>query len=124
MKKHASVGAEVLTHIPSLHALAPIVRAHHERWDGTGYPDQLKGEGIPFISRLICVVDSYMAIITDRPYQQARTSEEALAELQRCAGTQFDPAVVRAFSELLARNALKAEAFPTSALLSDRLIGV
>jgi putative nucleotidyltransferase with HDIG domain len=101
MQTHPIVGAEVVGSIPGLHALAPIIRAHHERWDGRGYPDGLAGEEIPQTARIISVADAYLAMISDRPYQQARTPAEARAELRRCAGSQFDPAVVTALDALL-----------------------
>jgi diguanylate cyclase (GGDEF)-like protein len=101
MRRHSIVGAEVISCIPSLRPLAPVIRAHHERWDGQGYPDHLQSEQIPLAARLIAVVDSYTVMITDRPYQLARPQAVALVELQRCAGSQFDPRVVEAFISLL-----------------------
>lgn len=101
MRRHSIVGAEVINHIPSLRPLAPVIRAHHERWDGHGYPDQLRGEKIPFAARLIAVVDAYTVMLSDRPYQQAISAEAALAELRSCAGTQFDPHVVEAMALVL-----------------------
>jgi two-component system, cell cycle response regulator len=101
MKKHPTVGAEIVAHIPALRPLEPVIRAHHERWDGMGYPDQLREEAIPLAARIIAVADSYMAMTVERPYQLARTSEAALVELQRCAGTQFDPKVVETLATLL-----------------------
>ena len=76
--------------------LAPAVRASHERWDGDGYPDGLSGERIPLAARIIAACDTYDAIVTDRPYRPARTPAEALAELERVAGTQLDARVVAA----------------------------
>jgi HD-GYP domain-containing protein (c-di-GMP phosphodiesterase class II) len=73
-----------------------IVRTHHERWDGTGYPDGLEGEAIPIEARIISSCDAYNAMRTDRPYRKAMPKEEAIAELVACAGKQFDPAVVDA----------------------------
>lgn len=101
IRRHPLVGAEVISHISSVRPLAPVIRAHHERWDGYGYPDQLQGEQIPFAARLLAVVDAYTVMITDRPYQQARSPAAALMELRRCAGTQFDPQVVEALIDLL-----------------------
>ena len=75
---------------------ATIVRSSHERWDGTGYPDGLVGEEIPFASRIVSACDAFEAMTTLRPYREARSTEDALAELRRCAGTQFDPAIVDA----------------------------
>jgi HD-GYP domain-containing protein (c-di-GMP phosphodiesterase class II) len=74
---------------------------HHERWDGAGYPEGLRGEGIPLSARIIFVADAYDAMTSDRVYRPKRTPEEALAELERCAGTQFDPEIVAAFAEEL-----------------------
>jgi diguanylate cyclase (GGDEF)-like protein len=96
MHTHPVVGADVISHIPALRPLAPVIRAHHERWDGQGYPDQLAREAIPLAARILAVADAYQAMIVDRPYQPARASAAALAELRRCAGSQFDPQVVEA----------------------------
>jgi diguanylate cyclase (GGDEF)-like protein len=101
MRRHSIVGAEVISCVPSLRPLAPVIRAHHERWDGQGYPDHLQSEQIPLAARLIAVVDSYTVMITDRPYQLARSPAVALVELQHCAGSQFDPRVVEALTGLL-----------------------
>jgi HD-GYP domain-containing protein (c-di-GMP phosphodiesterase class II) len=72
------------------------VRSCHERWDGNGYPDRLAGEDIPLVARIVCVCDAFSAMTTDRSYRKALSSDEALAELRRCAGSQFDPSVVDA----------------------------
>ena len=101
MRTHPVVGADVVSHIPALRPLAPVIRAHHERWDGQGYPDHLAGEAIPFGARILMVVDAYLAIIVDRPYRQARAPAIALAELRRCTRSQFDPQVVEALTRLL-----------------------
>jgi HD-GYP domain-containing protein (c-di-GMP phosphodiesterase class II) len=73
-----------------------LVRSCHEHWDGNGYPDKLAGGAIPLVARIVCACDAFSAMTTDRPYRAARTPEEALAELRRCSGTQFDPQVVDA----------------------------
>ena len=78
-----------------------MIRAHHERWDGQGYPDGLKGETIPSGARILMVADAYLAMTVDRPYQQARAPSVALAELCRYAGSQFDPQVVTALKQIL-----------------------
>jgi two-component system cell cycle response regulator len=101
MRRHSIVGAEVISCIPSLRPLAPVIRAHHERWDGQGYPDHLQSEQIPLAARLIAVADSYTVMITNRPYQLARPQAEVLVELQRCAGSQFDARIVEALIGLL-----------------------
>jgi diguanylate cyclase (GGDEF)-like protein len=100
MREHPGVAADVVQRVPALRAIAPLIRGHHERWDGTGYPDGLMGEAIPFGARIIAVADAYAAITTERPYRQQSDSAWALAELRRCAGTQFDPAVVTALERV------------------------
>jgi HD-GYP domain-containing protein (c-di-GMP phosphodiesterase class II) len=101
MRTHPVVGAEVVSHIPALRPLAPVIRAHHERWDGQGYPDQLAGEAIPLGARILTAVDAYLTMIMDRPYRRAYTPAVAVAELRRCAGSQFDPQVVDVLLRLL-----------------------
>jgi HD-GYP domain-containing protein (c-di-GMP phosphodiesterase class II) len=96
MRRHAAVGGDLVARIDAFAHLAPAVRASHERWDGGGYPDNLVGEDIPLAARIIAACDTYDAIITDRPYRPARSSAEACAELERVAGSQLDPRVVRA----------------------------
>jgi HD-GYP domain-containing protein (c-di-GMP phosphodiesterase class II) len=99
MRSHTIIGERIIAAAPALAQVARLVRSSHERWDGAGYPDQLAGEDIPLGSRIISVCDAFDAMVTERPYSAARAFEEALAELDRCAGTQFDPAVVTAFVE-------------------------
>jgi diguanylate cyclase (GGDEF)-like protein len=101
MRTHPGLGAAVVSRVPALRALAPIIRAHHERWDGQGYPDRLAGDAIPLLARVLAVADALSAMRTDRPYQRACSAEAALAELRRCRGTQFDPHVVDAMERLL-----------------------
>jgi len=85
--------------------LQKIVYHHHERYDGEGYPDGLKGESIPLGSRIIAVIDAYDAMTSRRPYREALSKEEAIMELKKHAGTQFDRKVVEAFLKVLERNA-------------------
>jgi HD-GYP domain-containing protein (c-di-GMP phosphodiesterase class II) len=101
----AGVPARAIRAAPELAGVARIVRSSHERWDGGGYPDRLAGEEIPLGARIVAVCDTYDAIVTDRAYRKAQSPEAALAELKRCAGTQFDPAVVAAFALALEREA-------------------
>jgi HD-GYP domain-containing protein (c-di-GMP phosphodiesterase class II) len=103
IQRHPVDGSEILRHLTPYRHIVEIVRHHHERGDGRGYPDGLAGEAIPFGARVIAVADTYDAMTTDRPYRRALSHEEALAELQRGAGTQFDPVVVAAFERALAR---------------------
>jgi diguanylate cyclase (GGDEF)-like protein len=104
MRRHTLIGERILTAAPALAPVARLVRASHERWDGGGYPDGLAGEDIPLGARIVAVCDSFDAIVSDRAYRAGRTIPEALAELERCAGTQFDPAIVAAFTAALARH--------------------
>jgi HD-GYP domain-containing protein (c-di-GMP phosphodiesterase class II)/sensor domain CHASE-containing protein len=106
MRQHPQIGADILDPVPRLRGAAQIVRHHHERFDGNGYPDGLKGDEIPLGARILTVVDSYSAIVDERIYKKARSHEEALAELERCNGTQFDPEVVRLFVELSRQGTL------------------
>lgn len=104
MKRHPEYGAQVLAERPFLGGAAQIVRAHHERYDGSGYPRRLKGEEIPIGARIVAVVDTYDAMTSVRPYRRAQAKREAVSELRRGAGTLFDPEVVRAFLEVIGGN--------------------
>jgi diguanylate cyclase (GGDEF)-like protein/putative nucleotidyltransferase with HDIG domain len=101
MRTHASVGAELIRNTPGLEDAAPGVRHHHERFDGTGYPDGLAGAAIPIEARIVAVADTWSAMTHDRVYLAARSYESALEELGRCAGTQLDPEIVRLLQDLL-----------------------
>jgi|GEM_PF-656550 len=102
MRSHSALGHSLTAHIPSIHPAARIVvRHHHERWDGTGYPDGLAGANIPLVARVFAVCDVYDALTCERPYKRAWTHEEALREIQEQAGRQFDPAVVQGFTDLM-----------------------
>jgi putative nucleotidyltransferase with HDIG domain len=96
IKRHATVGARLLEQVPFFERVHPLVRSSHERWDGAGYPDGLKGERIPLGARIIAACDAFHAITADRPYRAAASPDAALAELRRAAGTQFDTRVVDA----------------------------
>jgi diguanylate cyclase (GGDEF)-like protein len=99
MRRHTLIGERIISAAPSLTYVAKLVRSSHERWDGRGYPDELCAGDIPLGARIIAVCDAFDAMVSDRPYQARKTVEAALAELERCAGGQFDPSVVAAFSE-------------------------
>jgi HD-GYP domain-containing protein (c-di-GMP phosphodiesterase class II) len=103
MEKHPTIGAEIVGQMETYKRIAPIVRHHHERWDGKGYPDGISGEAIPLGSRIICVADSYDAMTSDRPYRKALSHLDAHAELRKHAGTQFDPVIVAAFERAMDR---------------------
>ncbi len=100
VREHPLKSAEILEPIAMFRKIVPAVRSHHERWDGKGYPDGLAGEGIPLSGRILAVADTYDAIMADRPYRKSPGREWALAEIRRCGGTQFDPAVVEAFLQI------------------------
>lgn len=97
IKEHSSIGAEIIRVSPSLSRLIPYLEAHHERFDGKGYPNGLVGEQIPLAGRLVAVADTFDAMTSTRPYRQALPAAIGLEELKRCQGTQFDPAVVALF---------------------------
>jgi len=98
---HPYYSAQMVKPVDPLQRIIPWIYHHQERWDGTGYPDELKGEKIPLASRIIAVADAFNAMTTDRPYRQAKTREEAIEELRCYSGTQFDPQVVEVFVRLL-----------------------
>ena len=102
MREHTVVGDRILGAAPAMRPVARIVRSSHERWDGGGYPDGLAGEQIPLGARIVAVCDAYDAMTSARPYQRRIPHARALAELRRCAGTQFDPRVVEAFCAVAA----------------------
>ncbi len=103
MRKHPAFGYRILAQVPYLRPAARVVLAHHERWDGGGYPRGLKGENIPLGARIFAISDSYDAIISDRPYRDGKSPDAALQEILRCAGTQFDPKAVEAFEAAFPR---------------------
>jgi HD-GYP domain-containing protein (c-di-GMP phosphodiesterase class II) len=108
IRLHPVVGAQMLANVPSVrHGLGCILH-HHERWDGAGYPHRLAAHEIPFEARILAVADAFDAMTSDRPYRDALCEDEACAEVQRCAGTQFDPQVAEAFLELRASTRLPA----------------
>ncbi len=103
MKIHTTVGAQLLGRVDFPYPVIPIVRHHHEHWNGAGYPDGLRGEQIPLTARIISVVDCFDAVREDRPFRRGMTRDEAIALLLRGAGTHFDPHVVELFIEHLPR---------------------
>jgi len=97
IQAHPVVSAQTAERVAAFKDAVPVIRHHHERWDGTGYPDGLEGEDIPLLARILAVADGFEAMTSERPYRRARTEEEALAELEKGAGTQWDPEVVKVF---------------------------
>lgn len=104
VKKHTIKGEEILKPIKGLESILPMIRSHHERIDGTGYPDGLKGEKIPFFAKILCVADAYDSMTSERPYRPAPGKDYAISELKRCSGMQFDAEVVKAFLSVLERG--------------------
>ncbi|MGG6431817.1 bifunctional diguanylate cyclase/phosphohydrolase [Anoxybacillus sp. D401a] len=101
MKKHVIWGKEIVLSDGRFEEVIPLVELHHERYDGRGYPYGLKGEEIPKLARILCIIDSFDAMTTDRPYQRTKTFSEAIIELRRCSGTQFDPQYVEPFIQMI-----------------------
>jgi HD-GYP domain-containing protein (c-di-GMP phosphodiesterase class II) len=101
IKKHPILGAEIIKPLTFLSDVAVLIEQDHERWDGKGYPSGLKGEDIAVGARIIAIADAYDAMISGRPYQKAMTKEEAMAEIQKNAGTQFDPQAVEVFLKVI-----------------------
>jgi two-component system, cell cycle response regulator len=116
MRRHTILGERILMAASALRPVARLVRSSHERFDGDGYPDGLHGEEIPLGARIIFVCDAYHAMISERPYSPALTTDDAAAELHACAGTQFDPTVVDALSNVLAHEILAAPSAPAAPL--------
>ena len=116
MREHTLIGERIIAAAPALVPVARLVRSSHERWDGGGYPDGLRGEQIPLGSRVIAVCDAYEAMISERPYSVAMVPARALEELRRGAGSQFDPQVVAAFERVLAARAGDGERHSGSTL--------
>jgi HD-GYP domain-containing protein (c-di-GMP phosphodiesterase class II) len=102
-KAHPTFGRQILEPISFLRPIVAGVLSHHERWDGTGYPDGLKGEEIPLAARILAVADTYDAMTSSRAYRKALGHDVTMREIVRCAGAQFDPAVVEAFQRAIER---------------------
>jgi HD-GYP domain-containing protein (c-di-GMP phosphodiesterase class II) len=101
VRRHPLIGERIIGAAPALAPAAKLVRSTHERFDGSGYPDGLAGDQIPLGARIIAVCDAFTAMTSSRPFAAQRTVPEAIAELRQCVGTQFDPAVVELFSEMV-----------------------
>lgn len=110
VKEHTNTGYRIIRSMPALKNVANIILAHHERWDGKGYPKGLEKEKIPYLARIISIVDTYDVITHERPYKKARSAAAALKEIKKCAGTQFDPLLAAEFIDLIKnRNKIEPE---------------
>lgn len=101
MQGHPAAGVELLKDVEFPWDVLPMVRSHHERWDGAGYPDELAGEAIPLHARILAVADVFDALTSDRPYRRAFSREEALQLLRRDSGTAFDPSILEVFERAI-----------------------
>jgi putative nucleotidyltransferase with HDIG domain len=109
IKSHPDLGLHILGKVEFLEHIVPIIRHHHERYDGKGYPSGLKADNIPLLARIVSVVDTFDAMTTNRPYRKALTVEESLTEIEKCSGTQFDPLVVDCFIQMVRRDGINFE---------------
>ena len=117
IRRHPADGAEIVSHFSRLHEAVPLIRHHHERWDGNGYPERLAGDAIPLEACVVGLADAWDAMTTDRPYRPAMSVEKATAEVRRCRGSQFSPAVVDAFFSAFRRQSSLFE--PDEPMLDD-----
>ena len=108
MRNHPSIGDTIVRPISFLSSVRAAVRNHHERWDGTGYPDALKGEDIPLVARIVNCADTFDACTSTRPYQQALPLEQALAILEKLRGNQLDPSVLDALRRVVEKKVRRA----------------
>jgi response regulator RpfG family c-di-GMP phosphodiesterase len=106
VKEHPMIAARILAPLEAFAPVLPLIKHEHERWDGRGYPGGLKGEAIPLGARIIAIADTFDALVSDRSYRRGRSTEEALKEIRRCAGTQFDPRLVDLFARLIAEGSV------------------
>jgi len=104
LKQHPVNGVEIIKSVKSLQEIIPLIISHHERYDGKGYPNNLKGDKIPYLARILTVVDSFDAMTSNRPYNNRKTYEEGIEEVRRCSGTQFDPKIAKTFIEVISSN--------------------
>ncbi len=116
IRAHPEAGARLIEPVAAARCALPYVLYHHERWDGGGYPHGLAGAATPIEARVLAVADAFDAMTSNRPYRRALTDEQALAEVDRCAGTQFDPVVARAFLEVWGTGPIRSS-LPEAAAL-------
>ncbi len=108
MRRHPAIGHDILSNVSGMETIAKIVRHHHEKFDGTGYPDGMKGEDIPFESRLLCVIDVFDALTTDRPYRKRLSHEEAIKIITSLTGSHFDPGITEGFKRCMAHGPMES----------------
>jgi putative two-component system response regulator len=122
MRRHPEIGEQICAPLASSRLFIPIVRGHHERWDGHGYPDGLSGDGIPLGARIVGLVDAFDAMVNDRPYRTSRTAAEAIAELRACEARQFDPELVPVFVDMIegGLSVVSTDGYDTSGLVGLR----
>lgn len=108
MRQHPEMGKRLLMELEEMQELFSAILYHHERWDGTGYPEGLKGDGIPLLARIVGILDAYRAMISNRPYRKALSRSEAIAQLRRGSGLQFDPELVEPFIEMVEQDSAAA----------------
>jgi HD-GYP domain-containing protein (c-di-GMP phosphodiesterase class II) len=101
MRRHPQIGADIIAPVEGLHHIAPLIRHHHEKFDGSGYPNGLKGDAIPLGSRIIAVADAFEAMVADRIYRPSLGLTKAMAEIRASSGTHFDPKVVEVFVDMI-----------------------
>jgi HD-GYP domain-containing protein (c-di-GMP phosphodiesterase class II) len=120
MRRHPEIGEQICRPLRSSRLFAPIVRHHHERWDGRGYPDGLSGEAIPLGARIVALVDAFDAMTHDRPYRRGRSVDDALEELRRESGRQFDPDLAALFVARVAADgvAVRSANLPFEAVVA------
>ncbi|MFZ5967043.1 MAG: bifunctional diguanylate cyclase/phosphohydrolase [Bacillota bacterium] len=111
IKQHPEHGVDIIKPVTSLDTVVPLILHHHERFDGNGYPGGLMGESIPYLARVLSVADSFDAMTSNRPYQTRKSYEQAIEELQRCSGSQFDPQIVKSFIEVIEENYESLDSF-------------
>lgn len=116
VKKHPLVAEKILSHLSLIRPILPIIKYHHERYDGSGYPDGLRGEAIPIGARILAIVDCYDALLSVRPHRPGKSREEAISEMMAQAAVQFDPALLKAFAELVTGEGIPATGEQTEKL--------
>jgi len=121
MRQHPGIGAQIMSPIRMLKDIIPGIRNHHETWDGKGYPDRLQGEEIPMVARIIGIADTFDAMTTTRPYQEAMTLDYVLAKMRSMAGSRFDPVVLDAFIEAVNEGDISPPLAPTQRPISSEV---